>query len=517
MIWYWLIEMDVKKSLSTFSALHRQFVIIIAAFVSAMGIIDATALNVALPFIQSSLNAPAADVHWVLEIYLLFLAALMMAGGALGDTLGRRRPLRWGIVAFALSSIGCALADSTETLIFFRALQGIASALMLPASLALINAGFSPTERAAAIGKWSAIMALAIPLGPLVGGLAVDFLSWHYIFFLNVPICMLCLGFLAVLPRPPFEPPEPQPLDIPGSVTITASLGLITFALLEAGRNGAFTAFQLILLLTGLLLLIVFFILQTRLKSPMLPPVLLRDRRFVLVSVQTFMLFAGFQSAMYFLSFMFIQSYGYSALEAGIASFPIPIIVSLLSPRAGRYVSQHGPRGILCVSSAFMGIALLWLSFTTGDYISSVLPGMVIMGFAVGFFAAPLTAVAMVAAGPGRDGLASGVNNAVSRIGPLMGIAVFGYWISGDYAQSLSAALEVSALPAVYQGFLTENRAMMAAVVLPATWPEIVIQNVSELVGTLFADAVRVVLRISALFAFVAAGLALLYRRDDAK
>ncbi len=160
--------MKSKQGSRIFSARHRQFVIIIAALVSAMGIIDATALNVALPFIQSSLNAPAADVHWVLEIYLLFLAALMMAGGALGDTLGRRRPLRWGIMAFALSSVGCALSVSAEILIFFRALQGIASALMLPASLALINAGFPPSERAAAIGKWSAIMALAIPLGLLL-------------------------------------------------------------------------------------------------------------------------------------------------------------------------------------------------------------------------------------------------------------------------------------------------------------------------------------------------------------
>ena len=292
---------------------------------------------------------------------------------------------------------------------------------------------------------------------------------------------------------------------------------MVTFALLEAGRDGAFTMFQLILLLIGLLLLIAFFTLQARSKSPMLPPVLLRDRRFVLVSMQSFMLFAGFQSAMYFLSFLFIQSYGYSALEAGLASLPIPLIVSVLSPYAGRHVSRHGPRGILCVSSALMGIALLWLSFTTGAYITSVLPGMVIMGFAVGFFAAPLTAVAMVAAGPGRDGLASGVNNAVSRIGPLIGIAVFGYWIGGDYAQSLSAALEVSALSAVYQDFLTENRSMMAAVALPVSWPEFAIKDAVELVRALFADSVRIVLRISALFAFVAAGLALLYRPEDAK
>lgn len=507
---------DIPAS-SQFSARHRQMVIIIAALVSAMGIIDATALNVALPFIQSSLNAPATDIYWVLEIYLLFLAALMMAGGALGDSLGRRRPLRWGIVAFLLTSVGCAFAQSAETLIFFRALQGMASAVMIPAGLALINAGFPPAERGAAIGRWSAILALAIPLGPLIGGLAVDFLSWHYVFLLNVPLCLVCLGLLFILPRPPFEPPEPQPLDIPGSVVITASLGLMTYALLEAGRNGAFTPFQIVVLIVGVVLLVVFFKLQARLKAPMLPPFLLRDRRFVLVSVQTFVLFAGFQSAMYFLSFLLIQSYGYSALQAGAASLPISVIVAFISARAGRYASRHGPRGILFCSSALMGVALAWLSFTTGDYLTSVFPGMVIMGVAVGFFAAPLTTVAMVAAGPGRDGLASGVSNAVSRIGPLLGIAVFGYWIGGDYAQSLSLALDQSSLSPVYQNYLTENRAMMAAVSLPDSWPSEIAQDAYTVVRTLFADAVRIVLQVSALFAFAAAGLALLYRPGDAK
>ncbi len=501
----------------SFSLRHRQMVIVIAALVSAMGIIDATALNVALPFIQSSLNAPATDIYWVLEIYLLFLAALMMAGGALGDSLGRRRPLRWGIVAFALTSVGCAFAQSAETLIFFRALQGMASAIMIPAGLALINAGFPPEERGAAIGKWSAILALAIPLGPLIGGLAVDFLSWHYVFLLNVPLCLICLGLLLVLPRPPFEPPEPQPLDIPGSIVITASLGLMTFALLEAGRNGAFTLFQIIVLIVGAVLLIVFFELQKRLKTPMLPPSLMQDRRFVLVSVQTFVLFAGFQSAMYFLSFLLIQSFGYSALQAGAASLPISVIVAFISARAGRYASHHGPRGILFSSSALMGIALIWLSFTTGDYLTSVFPGMVIMGVAVGRFAAPLTTVAMVAAGPGRDGLASGVSNAVSRIGPLLGIAVFGYWIGGDYTQTLTLALEQFSLPSAYKQYLIDNRAMMAAVSVPESWPQLAAETAQDIVRLLFADAVKVVLRVSALFAFVAAAMALLYRREDAQ
>jgi len=499
----------------SFSELHRLLVVIIAALVSAMGFIDATALNVALPFIQSGLNASATDIHWVLEIYLLFLSALMMAGGALGDSLGRRRPLRWGVVLFALSSLGCAFATTPEGLILARAMQGISAALMIPASLALINAAFAPAERGAAIGRWSAIVALAIPIGPLVGGLAVDFLSWHYVFLLNLPICLVSLGLLAVIPRPPFEPEKPQPLDLPGSALITLALGLITFALLEAGREGQFHPYEIILLLAGLFCLLGFFFAEQRLSAPMLPAFLLRDRRFLVVSLQTLLLFAGFQSAMYFLSFLYIQSFGYSALQAGAATLPISVIVFLISGRAGRYASIRGPRLILFTASVLMAAALFWLSVADGDYLRSVLPGMIVMGVGVGLFAAPLTTVAMAAAGPGRDGLASGVSNAVSRIGPLLGIAVFGYWIGGDYAFALNDLLDQMPLTQEQRSFLGETGSMMAAVRLPDSWPEGLRAEIMGQLRGLFANAVQEVLQIGAVFVLLSAGLALLYRKED--
>jgi EmrB/QacA subfamily drug resistance transporter len=509
--------MAEKQKIPEFSEPQRQKVIIIAALVTAMGFIDATALNVALPFIQSSLNASATDIHWVLEIYLLFLAALMMAGGALGDTLGRRRPLRWGVAFFALTSFACAVSPSAEWLIFFRAAQGISAALMVPASLALINAAFPPDERGIAIGRWSAIVAIAIPIGPLVGGLAVDYLSWHFVFLLNLPISLIVLGMLASLPRPPFEPAKPLPLDIYGSVLITAALGLITYGLLEAGREGYFHPIELIVLVVGTVLLGVFFWAETKIKTAMLPVSLMKDRRFVLVSVQTLVLFAGFQSAMYFLSFLYIQAFGYSALQAGAASLPISVIVFFISARAGRMATIYGPRLILFSSAALMSISLFWLSFADGDYLRSVFPGMIVMGFAVGLFAAPLTTVAMAAAGPGRDGLASGVNNAVSRIGPLLGIAVFGYWIGGDYAANLTAALGDTSLSPDKQAFLIDNRAMIAAITLPADWPVSEQENIMRLIRGLFASSLQETLRISALFAAFAAVLALFYRKNDAR
>ena len=237
-----------------YSPQTQRLVLIICALVSGVGFIDSTALNVALPFIQRDLGADAASTYWVLEIYLLGLAALTMAGGALGDSFGRRRPLRWGTLFFGITSVGCALSTSAEMLIFFRALQGIAAAVMIPASLALINASFASEDRGAAIGKWSALVSLTIPLGPLVGGISVDLAAWPVIFWINVPICGLVLYLLHDLPAPPFEPDESVPLDIKGSATITLALGLVTYALMEAGRVGEFALSHLVTGLAGCLL-----------------------------------------------------------------------------------------------------------------------------------------------------------------------------------------------------------------------------------------------------------------------
>ena len=314
--------------MTAYSKSEQRLVVVITALVSGIGFIDTTALNVALPFIQKTLNASAADTYWVLEIYLLGLAALLMAGGALGDALGRRRPLYWGVVLFALTSLGCALSTSASALIFFRALQGISAALMVPASLALLNASFAPEERGPAIGRWSALVSLTIPLGPLFGGLAVDIFSWQLIFWVNVPLCLLVLWMMRGLRKPPFEPPEGVPLDLVGSGLVTIALGLMTYALMEAGRYGSFTPLHLKLLIAGLLAFAFFLYSQTVIKTPMIPPALFKDRRFVIINLHTLFLFAGFQSATFFLSFLLVQSYGYSALAAGAAALPISILVS---------------------------------------------------------------------------------------------------------------------------------------------------------------------------------------------
>ena len=506
----------MKRKEVSFTEFQLNLVLITTGLVTAMGFVDITALNVALPFIQESLRASATDIHWVLEIYLLFLAALTLVGGAIGDVLGRRRPLRWGIIIFALASLGCALSFSSEMLILFRAFQGIGAAIMIPASLALINSSFEPKKRGEAIGKWSAIVALTIPLGPVLGGIAVDYLSWHYVFVINLPICFTAICFLKFIPRPKYERKKSIPIDLQGSLIITISLSMITFSLLESGREGNFSLEKIFILLIGFLLFLYFFWFEGKIKNPMFPVDLLNNRRFLLVTSQTFLLFAGFQSAMYFLGFLYIQSYDYTALEAGAATLPISIIVGIFSRFSGKYVSKHGPRLILFLSGISMMVGLFILSFSNENYWISVLPGILFLGISVVLFAAPLTTVAMSAAGPGRDGLASGVSNAVSRIGPLLAVAFYSYWIGIDYSKNLIEYTNLNLLPTHVKEYLINTKDMLAAVQMEESWPSEIKYEIEVVVKELFANSIKKILKISAFLAFLVAIMSLLYKKNDA-
>ena len=502
--------------MTSYSKQEQRLVVFITALVSGIGFIDTTALNVALPFIQRDLNASAADTYWVLEIYLLGLAALLMAGGALGDSLGRRRPLYWGIGLFALTSLGCALSSSASALIFFRALQGVSAALMVPASLALLNASFAPEERGPAIGRWSALVSLTIPLGPLFGGLAVDLFSWQLIFWVNVPLCLIALWLMRGLRKPPFEPPETVPLDIIGSGLVTMALGLMTYALMEAGRNGAFTNFHLQLLAIGIVTFAGFLYSQTVLKSPMIPPALFKDRRFVIVNLHTLFLFASFQSATFFLSFLLVQSYGYGATQAGAAALPISILVTLLSRHAGQWTSRHGPRLILSASSLMLGISFIWLSQTDGRYIETILAPMILLGLGVAAFAAPVTTVAMVSAGKGRDGLASGVNNAVARIGPLLAIAAIGYVMAFEFETQMLSHPLFESLPEAQKAFMIAHLNELGGMLLPESWPEAIRQTAQIIIAETYANTVKFAMVICAGMMGICVLLSFCYRKDDA-
>lgn len=422
---------------------QEKAVLLTTAIASGMGFADMMAVNTALPVLQRELRMDASDALWIAEIYLLFVASMMMMGGALGDRFGRRRILYFGIFAFAASSIFCAASDSASGLILGRAAQGLAAALVMPSSLSLLNACYPPERRGQAIGTWTAISSMMIPLGPLVGGAAVDFLSWHWIFLINIPLCMVSLFFLRQVPKPPFEPPLKSHIDVPGLIGTTAGLGALVFGLLEGARHGFTDEWVVSSLVASALILPITLLFEAKSENAMIPIWMFRKRLFLIANFQTFLFFMGFQGTMFLLPFFHIQVFGFSALEAGAAGLPIPIAIILLSRPVGRIMDIKGP-GILLATSPFIvacGFFLLSQVSQNGTYLHDILPAIVLIAIGLGLFITPITTVALNAIGDDNTGLASAVSNTVSRVAGLISVAVLGVLITHGFASSLSEGL----------------------------------------------------------------------------
>ncbi len=425
------------------TARQEKRVVIGTAIVSGMGFADMMAVNTALPVIQIELGMDAASALWVAEIYLLFIASLMMMGGALGDRFGRRRILRYGIYAFAASSLLCALSTSSTMLIAARAVQGVSAAFTVPSSLALLNACFPPERRGQAVGTWAAISSLMLPLGPLLGGAAVDLLSWQWIFLINIPLCAAAVIVLRGVPRPPYDPPGSQRLDVPGILGMTGGLGTLVFGLLEGARRGFDDNLVVASLTAAAVILPLTLLVEAKSREPMLPLWMFRRRTFVAANLQTFLFFAGFQGAMFLLPFFYIQVFGFSALQAGAAGLPISGAIILLSRPVGRLMDRIGAGPLLAAAPFVVAAALYLLSQTPmdGGFLRDVLPAIVVLSIGLGFFVTPITTVAMNAAGEGRSGLASAVNNTVARVAGLISIAILGVVLSSGFAGLLTPSL----------------------------------------------------------------------------
>jgi len=452
------------------TAAQEKLVLITTAVVSGMGFADMTAVNTALPVIQTELGMDATSAHWVAEIYLVFVASLMMMGGALGDRFGRRRILRYGIIAFAATSILCATADSAAMLIFGRAVQGIAAALAMPSSLALLNACFPPERRGRAVGSWAAITSLMIPLGPVVGGAAVDLLSWQWIFLINVPISAFSLYTLRGVPAPPYDPPLGGRLDIPGVAAITAGLGCLVYGLLEGARRGFGDDIVIITLVAAAILLPLFLIIEAVSRDPMLPLWMFKRRAFAMANLQSALFFGGFHGTIFLLPFFLIQVYGYSAFQAGATAVPISAAIIIMSRPVGRVMDTFGPGPLLAGAPFLVGIGLFMLAHAPvdGAYLRDILPAILLFAVGIGFYITPITTVAMNAAGEGRSGLASGVNNTVARVSGLIAIALFGILLTSGFSAVLLEGLTILKLDAGQMADATEQIKRLGAMTPPA-------------------------------------------------
>jgi EmrB/QacA subfamily drug resistance transporter len=423
--------------------------IALAASILGSGVVflDGTIVNVALPAIRASLHGGLAEQQWIVEAYLLALGSLLLVGGSLGDLFGRRRVFSLGLIGFGACSLLCALAPSSELLIAARGVQGIAGALLVPSTLALIMDTFPGDERSAAIGSWTAWTGVATVIGPLGGGALVQLASWRWIFAINLVPVAITLALLAQLPQ---DTRTPGHVDVPGAILCALGLGGPVFALIEQPTYGWGDPRVLIPLIAGVILLTVFVLWESRAPQPMMPLHLFRNRNFTVGNLTTLTLYAGLGVATFFLVLFIQQVGGYTPIAAGLSLLPITIIMFLLSRRFGALADRLGPHWFMAGGPVIAGAGLLLLARTdaNADYLSQILPGVLVFGLGLSATVAPLTATVLSSVEPGHSGLASGVNNAVARIAGLLAIAALGAIVSSAFAARLTSDVNRTTLPA---------------------------------------------------------------------
>ncbi|HET6977994.1 MAG TPA: MFS transporter [Pyrinomonadaceae bacterium] len=471
---------------------------------SSMAFIDGTVVNVALPFLQTDLSATAIGIQWVVEAYSLFLSALLLVGGSLGDQYGRRLIFNIGVVIFALASAGCGLAANIEQLIIARSVQGIGGALLVPGSLALISSTFNEKERGKAIGTWSGFSAITTAIGPVLGGWLVEHWSWRAAFFLNLPLAIAVLVISIAKVPETREQDHPGGLDWLGAALATIGLGGLVYGLIESPRLGLRNPFVLLALIGGVAALVAFVFNEARAKNPMVPLHLFRSRDFAGANILTLFLYAAMSGMFFFMTLNLIQIQGYSATAAGAALLPFVALMFSLSRWSGGLIDRFGARLPLTVGPtiAAIGFVLMATSSTGRSYWTSFFPAVVVLGLGMAISVAPLTTTVMSSVGEEQAGVASGINNAVSRTAGLLAIAVFGVVMLHAFSQRLANRMDEIQVDEQLKHSIYEQRVKLGALEVPANTDAATRDRIKSEIAESFIFGFRVIM-------FTAAGLAL--------
>lgn len=425
---------------------------------SSLSFVDASVMNVALPAIRSSYGAGAADVQWVVNAYLLPLSALLLLGGAVGDHYGRRRLLIVGTSLFAVASLTCALAPSLPLLLAARGAQGVGAALLLPNSLALLNAAYSGEKRGRAVGIWAASGAAMAAVAPLLGGWLVGTVGWPAIFYINLP---LALGAILLAIKFVGESREGGAgrTDYPGALLATAGLGGLTYGLTLWSAHRHADAIALASVALGFVLLGGFlFAEHRRADRAMMPLELFGNRCFSGLNLLTFLLYGAFGAAMLLIPYVLISSGGYSPVQAGLALLPLPVLMTSLSPKMGSLATRTGPRIPLTIGPSIVagGLLLSWLIEQHSSYWTAAFPAILVMALGMTIAVAPLTASVLGSVEEQHVAMASGFNSAVARTGGLIATALLGAVLAqtgaalfGGFHVAMTVSAIVSALASV--------------------------------------------------------------------
>lgn len=401
-----------------------RWMIAVAVAGSGMAFLDGTVVNVALPDIGRDFGASTSSLQWILNGYLLTLASLILLGGSLGDRYGRRRIFVAGVLLFTFASLLCAVTPNVGLLVAARLLQGVGGALLTPGSLALIEAGFRPADRARAIGAWSGLGGVATALGPLLGGYLIGAVSWRAIFLINLPIGLFVAWAAGRHVPETRDPLASGRLDLRGAGLAALGLAGVTYALIEAGQEVSTAV--LAAAIGGVLALVAFFAGERRGANPMLPLEIFRSRQFSAANAVTFVVYAAL-GGFFFLLVSFLQiSLGYTPVEAGAASLPVTLLMLGFSARSGALAQRIGARLPLTVGPLVIAVGLLLMTGIGpgSGYFTAILPAVVVFGLGLTLVVAPVTATVLAAADTRHSGIASGVNNAVARVAGLLAVAV---------------------------------------------------------------------------------------------
>lgn len=403
---------------------------------STVVFLDSTVVNVALPSVAQGLDAGLAGQQWVVEAYMLTLVSLLLVGGSLGDQFGRRRMFVAGLVAFGVTSALCALAPTVEVLVAARALQGIAGALLVPGSLAIVAASFEGAARGKAVGTWTAWTGIATVIGPAGGGALIGATSWRAIFWVNLPLIAATVALTLHSVRESRDPDAFHGIDWLGIALSAAGLGGPVFALIEQPSRGWSDPVVWLSLVAGLACFALFVAREARARHPLLDLGLFRIRNFAVANLTTLATYAGLIGGLFFVGLYLQQVAGYSPLEAGLATTPVSLLLFALSPRWGKLASGSGPRLPMTAGPIVGGIGLLLLLRVNAnaDYATEVLPAILVFGLGLSATVAPLTATVLDSVEERHVGIASGVNNGISRVAGLLAIAVLGAVISARFA-----------------------------------------------------------------------------------